>query len=85
MTEKKCENCKFWEFPRTRSCGNDKTYGECKAIPHNDNYRFDYHNDEEDDPDTFNIPLACVVDGDGYYAGLRTQADFYCCLYEEKP
>jgi hypothetical protein len=81
-----CSNCKHWEFPRVKSWGNDVTYGECRAVLHNDNYKFDPYpdEDEDNDPDTFNIPLACVVDGSGYYAGLRTKSDFSCCLHERK-
>ena len=42
-----CSNCKHWEFPRVKSWGNDVTYGECRAVLHNDNYKFDSYPDED--------------------------------------
>lgn len=80
-TEKKCENCSFWEFNKCHDHASDG-YGVCHKVPHYNTYenmRKKYH-----DPDAFEVELAAVVDGSGYIAELRTLPDFYCCLYEEK-
>lgn len=86
MTEKKCENCKFWKPPNPddwRLNIDDEPfqydYGSCDRIDHRNNFNKKY------DPDAFEVELAHVVDGSGYFAELRTLPDFYCCLYEEKP
>lgn len=86
-TEKKCENCKFWKPPNPEEdweCDENgdvihDNYGSCNKVYHKNSYK------NEHDPDAFEVELAHVVDGSGYFAELRTLPDFYCCLYEEKP
>lgn len=72
----KCISCKFWTPPEE----DDNDIGTCKAVVHETKYR-SYDFDEED---VFDIPVAFVVDGSGYFAALKTKGDFCCCLYMDK-
>lgn len=66
-----CKSCKHWN----REEGFK--FGECQRIKHD--FRAD-----TDEPESCLDEPAYTIDGSGYMAELRTQADFGCTLWEEK-
>lgn len=95
MAERKCGNCKFWgrQIKKYRGAPPKDQAGEwrqCGRIEHDrDNATFDdtdewwdedYKKERIDHP--LRLGLAVVTDGSGYFAALKSRADFGCELFE---
>jgi hypothetical protein len=81
----KCSTCKFWTLPeQDNNAGWMDGVGTCKAVVPIWHETLHPIPNSHDDDDVFDIPLAFVVDGSGYFAALKTKGDFSCCLHEDK-
>lgn len=81
-----CGSCAYWGAGHEQNSESPawRRVRPCGAVKHDDSdsYRAD---------GSLSTPLsdpnakAEVVDGSGYFAALRTRADFGCVLYQEVP
>jgi len=80
-----CETCKHWKpLDPSETAGRSRTtdFRECTRIKHDESSESDGNDPPMDSESVFDEP-AVVVDGSGYFAALRTKADFCCCLWEQ--
>ena len=71
---KTCETCKFWGDEDDKN----NLFRECQAI----NHQASYDPYEENSDSALEDQLAITIDGSGYFAAIKTQADFGCVLHE---
>lgn len=89
-----CGNCKHWLFEREDWQFNDLRVGECKAVKMRETIEEEAVEgtlfnrwDEQGESlirAAFVRAKAIAVDGSGYYAALRTFADFGCVLHARR-
>ena len=83
INDKCCGTCRHW--------GTDDDAGnkfrKCQQIRHDergessDNQKSEFASDD----DSVFDDEAVVVDGDGYFAALKTQGNFHCSLWQSLP
>jgi len=73
-----CANCMHWI---ARDAGDDtQTFGDCHRVMH---YAGGSREKGFRDNQSIHDEPAVVVDGSGYFARLRTKANFSCILWEQ--
>lgn len=86
-----CGTCRFWGADVTDAIRRSRYFNEvrpCSAIRQNDAYLYSVDRDREPPlagPKAGLSDKAEVVDGSGFFAALRTAADFGCVLHETAP
>lgn len=69
----RCGACRYWVKLKS-----EDEYGECRAL------EFDERSGGLKSLERTTKPLAVVVDGSGYYAALRSRAEFGCTEWKAK-
>ena len=86
MSEQRCGTCRHWKPPAesdqpvtfTSHTDEPTDYGECKAIEHDTEWGWN------ESLALTKKASAMVLDGSGYFAALRSRAEFGCVLWEPK-
>jgi hypothetical protein len=82
MSENRCGTCRYWGHDEDAG----KLFRRCLAVVHAARGTDDEDFMEDDATggaaESVLEHLAVVEDGSGYYAALKTQADFSCSLWE---
>ena len=91
MTEKLCSNCRFWGTNSEEHESNE--YKQCQSVIHDDECLSGQDSQPDDDLPSWkgqakvsawrSTHKACVQDGSGYWAALRTSKDFGCVLFQD--
>ena len=83
----RCSSCEHWKFEEPDWQYDALTLGECKAIRMREaivepaREIADWDAREAEEARLLKAAKAIAVDGSGYYAALRTAADFGCVLH----
>lgn len=83
-----CETCKHWKAVEPDWQFDALVMGRCAAVKQRDDIIAparqveDWDAREAEEGRLLKLEKAIAVDSSGYYAALRTQADFGCVLHE---
>lgn len=85
-----CETCEHWAFDERDVAFDRLRLGRCRAIRQREDIieparsMGDWDSREAEEHRLLAAAKAIAVDGSGYYAAIRTAADFGCVLHEPK-
>lgn len=85
-----CRTCRHWRAVEPDWQFDGLTMGKCGAIKQRETIIApareidDWDKREAEEERLLKAEKAVAVDGSGYYAALRTQADFGCVLFQGK-
>lgn len=87
MSEKRCDQCKYWDHTERRSASSLKVHVCTKAVQWWDATEWDDTVDDANWPnrrviEKFAANKMFVQDGSDYRATLYTTPDFYCAHFE---
>lgn len=98
MSDSRCEDCRFWTYPRTDyrnvihlNYDTLETFEQEEAVAMSYEQQYGecqsvvFDPRQRDYPIPEASPVAVVSDGSGYTAHLFTKGDFGCTSFEAKP